>query len=474
MAGPITWRNVGSTVRGTGGDLLKGAQDSFTSGFDALEKTLASRNAGQKANFETGQENLSADYKQMLQGAQSLEEVEALRNSEGRKSLLAQLGGERRSELIGALDERETGVMEQIGQRQQYGDKQYMRENNAEVQSLLAAAGNGDRQAAAQLAQLNLQDGGVAIQAAQDAYNADGSLKVNQQNADSSSMNAQTNRGQLGLSQDKYDDGAGIRALEEEQRQYAFDRTKGDDNRTDKDRVLGERADVMFQRAYNAVQDLQPGETVTDGIRAFRESLVGIGMGNEEVSNRVAALDNLVTEGATGVSGADEAAYTERKDEIWKSYNGDNNPFISKGETGGSPEDIAYNALGETDLLNSENPDFREDVIIQSANAVRNGVMHNGKRYKITGEILRAALPAVSDGLWTDADKSVTVALQDFFSDSKGIEKQYEDAEMYNAEVGRLDQEYTARTTSALRRQARAALEGEPPRRPVQDLPLPN
>jgi hypothetical protein len=364
--------------------------------------------------------------------------------------------------------------MEQIGQRQQYGDKQYMRENNAEVQSLLAAAGNGDRQAAAQLAQLNLQDGGVAIQAAQDAYNAAGSLEVNQQNANSSSMNAQTNRGQLGLSQDKYDDGADTRALEEEQRQYAFDRTKGDDNRTDKDRVLGERADVMFQRAYNAVQDLQPGETVTDGIRAFRESLVGIGMGNEEVSNRVAALDNLVTEGATGVSGADEAAYTERKDEIWKSYNGDNNPFISKGETGGSPEDIAYNALGETDLLNSENPDFREDVIIQSANAVRNGVMHNGKRYKITGEILRAALPAVSDSLWTDADKSVTVALQDFFSDSKGIEKQYEDAEMYNAEVGRLDQEYTARTTSALRLQARAALEGEPPRRPVQDLPLPN
>ena len=170
---PITWRNVNNTVSGGGGGRdYRGAQDSFDSGFGALQKVLDRRQATNNDNFATGQQNTVADYLDKVAQAETMEDVGDLRGNSQLDALRQQLTGASRGQVRGAIDDRESGLIEQIGQRDQFGDDQHNRELRPEVQQALAqarAGGPGSEQAVAMLAELDYRDDGEMLTNVADA-----------------------------------------------------------------------------------------------------------------------------------------------------------------------------------------------------------------------------------------------------------------------------------------------------------------
>jgi len=148
MANPITWRNVGATVSGSGAaSLMQGADDSVTRGFSALGNVLDERRKLSDENFNTRQTNLAADFQDRVQQAQSLDELNALREDPALAQLRSQLTGEYRNQVRGSLDNRETGLIDQIGNRQEFQDDQTMRDLRPQIADWQARALRGDQSA---------------------------------------------------------------------------------------------------------------------------------------------------------------------------------------------------------------------------------------------------------------------------------------------------------------------------------------
>lgn len=422
MAGPITWRNVGSTVRGTGGDLLQGAQDSMTAGFGALEKALNKRNQGQKANFETGQKNLTADYMDQVQGAQSAEELQALRNNEGLQTIRDQLGGDYRTQVRGAIDNRESGIMEQTEARQEFGDGQNNRDLRGDAQRIRAAAYAGDETALAQAAELGMLDDGEFLDSVGGAQNQAFTQDMSEQ------------RVNQGWSQDDRAERTSARQAE------LHDFAMGQNQRTVDNQVEQEQVDGIMGKAYERATNLGEGETATDIYRALNDSLVQVGLSPQEVSEKVTSFDAAMTQRLTATSGADSALNTEQMARLDTKYDAGNNEFIP-GPSQGDPATEANNVLQEFsvdgELLGSSNPDFREDLTIQAGNALRQGVVITSGGQKmtvpVTPAILRATLNGVSDDAF-DFDKDIDEALRDYIEDSDGLIEKVEQARLYGEE----------------------------------------
>lgn len=132
MAGPITWRNVSSTVSGGAApSLLGGAQGIINSSFESLNKALERRQQTQSENFDTRQSNLSADYLDRLAQAQSMSELEQLRDSEELAQMRGGMIGTTRDTVRGALDRRQTQIIDRTQETQAHQDDQMGRENRA-------------------------------------------------------------------------------------------------------------------------------------------------------------------------------------------------------------------------------------------------------------------------------------------------------------------------------------------------------
>lgn len=159
MANPITWRNIGATVSGSGAvSLMQGADKSVTRGFTALNDVLDDRRKLNDENFKTRQTNLAADFQDRIQQAQTLDEVNALREDPKLAELRSQLTGEFRNQVRGSLDKRETGLIDQISKRDTHFDEQTMRELRPQMRQWQARALQGDDSWISEAAQAGITD----------------------------------------------------------------------------------------------------------------------------------------------------------------------------------------------------------------------------------------------------------------------------------------------------------------------------
>lgn len=191
MAGPITWRNVGSTVSSGGSaPLMQGAQDSIDSGFSALNKALERRQQTQAKNFGVRQNNQSADYLDRIAQAGNVDELNALRESEELAQLRQGLVGSTRDEIRGALDKQETNLMERTRSRDSFGDEQWMRNNQDKLAAIEAQVINGDLEGGVAAAEeLGIPDAVNVIRGFRDSYNTSADQRIQQ--------------GQFGLAQNR-------------------------------------------------------------------------------------------------------------------------------------------------------------------------------------------------------------------------------------------------------------------------------
>lgn len=117
MADPITWRNVRTTVNGGGaGSLMRGAQDSISTGFGALQGVLDQYQETQANNWDVQAENNTQDFMNQLSQYRTPEEFEAARQRGELQGALQGYGRQVDQEAartaletrLGTLQERET------------------------------------------------------------------------------------------------------------------------------------------------------------------------------------------------------------------------------------------------------------------------------------------------------------------------------------------------------------------------------
>jgi len=199
----ITWRNVGATASPSGvGDLMTGAHESITRGFDALGKVLEQRKATEAANWEQGKEN---NLNTIMNAAMAYEDPEALAASmQGGKfrEMLEGYGAQVDQEKVrNFLDTRGGVLQERVLANQEFGDKQHNYGLQDEVMGALQGLAQGDRSGYNVLAQLRGQQGIDTLNSGQGLLKGNVDMRVSQQNADSSrisanasALNARTNR----------------------------------------------------------------------------------------------------------------------------------------------------------------------------------------------------------------------------------------------------------------------------------------
>jgi hypothetical protein len=334
------------------------------------------------------------------------------------------------------LDERETGVMEQTATRQEFGDNQNNRDLRGDAQRIRAAAYAGDETALTQAAELGILDDGEFLDSVGGAQNQAFSQDMSEQrvnqgwSADARANTASARQGEL------------------------HDFNMGQNQRTVDNQAEQGRVDGLMGEAFERATNLSEGETVTDVYRSLSDSLAQTGLSPQEVSEQVTSFDALMTQRLTATAGADSALNTEQMAKLDTKYNVANNEFVP-GPSQGDPATEANNVLQELsvgdELLGNSNPDFREDLTIQSGNALRQGVeITSGgvtMTVPVTPAILRAALNGVSD-LWFDLDKDVDKALKHYIEGSPGLIEKAEQARLYTEERNNLLREQ-ARNTAA-------------------------
>lgn len=130
MAGPITWRNVGTTVSGNSASLLSGAQESFNSGFDVLNKVLEQRKTTQDANWEQGTDNNTQSYLDQVAQYKTPEELAAAREQGVFSDLRQQYGSQLdRGAARTALDGQGDVLRQRELANRQYQDDTTERDN---------------------------------------------------------------------------------------------------------------------------------------------------------------------------------------------------------------------------------------------------------------------------------------------------------------------------------------------------------
>lgn len=391
MAGPITWRNVGTTVNGGGSaSLLGGAQRSLDSGFETLNKALERRQETQAKNFDTRQNNMSADYLDRIAQAGSVDELNALRDSEELARLRSGLVGSTRDQIRGAIDKQETNLMAQTGARQQFGDAQWMRNNQDKLAAIEAQAINGDLSGAVSAAEaLGIPDAVNVIRGVRDSYNTSADQKI------------QGDQNARGWNQD-------ARAGE-------LHGTRMTDWQRGQDTIA--RNEAINRTLVDAAQNSPEGTTLD------RQQLIA-GLQQRfpdaPMSTWTDLRDNwdLATEGRYGLSASDSTAISQEETALASRYGMNVNPFAQAAQ---ASEDGGFGlAQRVIDKHSQEGGYFdiegNEDVSRKARNkimeVVSQGIDVDGRKVPVPEAAIDLALSNSGDA-WTEFDHKFDEALKD-------------------------------------------------------------
>lgn len=126
MSGPITWRNVHGPSLAEAARPMELANQSINNAFARAQNTLDSYQKQYQAIEDRQEQGRLLDAKELLQGATTPEQVEALR--EQLAAARSGMSNESRAALLGAEEARIASLQERILNNQKYADNQLARE----------------------------------------------------------------------------------------------------------------------------------------------------------------------------------------------------------------------------------------------------------------------------------------------------------------------------------------------------------
>ena len=129
MASPITWQNVQGRSLSEAAIPMQAASQSILGGFDRLGKVLDDYQGMEKKKLDMADEVNVQGFLDRLQSAGSPEEVAALQASWELERYTSAINNPANlAKLRGAGDARTTALMQQLGAKQEFGDKQLARD----------------------------------------------------------------------------------------------------------------------------------------------------------------------------------------------------------------------------------------------------------------------------------------------------------------------------------------------------------
>lgn len=129
MASPITWQNVQGRSLAEAAAPMQAASQSILGGFDRLGKVFDQYQGMEQKKLDMVDEANVQGFLDRLQRAGSPEEVAALQASGELERYTSAINNPANlAKLRGAGDARTIALMQQLGTKQEYGDKQLARD----------------------------------------------------------------------------------------------------------------------------------------------------------------------------------------------------------------------------------------------------------------------------------------------------------------------------------------------------------
>lgn len=124
MSSPITWQNVQGRSLAEAATPMQAASQSILGGFDRMGKVFDQYQGMEQKKLDLADEANVQGFLDRLQRASTPEEVAALQASGELDAMRAGIGTKNLARVRGAEDTRVAGLMQQMGARQEFGDKQ--------------------------------------------------------------------------------------------------------------------------------------------------------------------------------------------------------------------------------------------------------------------------------------------------------------------------------------------------------------